>query len=184
MTLDGTPDVQTLNIQTYLPLGVDFGSTQENLCIFLDTPHEIITENMAEATFGTIVPGQDREALSAYWKGITQSEHLTKEKFMKIKEKTNVYESGERIKINIEEITHILKNARDYVEGVEAGRIEGDSQIDLALNSALSKIGHVTPDSVNTLVKDHYEDLAYIEKLADLIKDQLALSEKLISDNK
>ena len=67
---------------------------------------------------------------------------------------------------------------------VESGRIEGDSEIDHALNSALSRIGHVKPESINNLIKDHYHDLEYIEKLTDLIKDQVAVSEKINNDSK
>lgn len=160
LSLDGTLEKPTLNMKTYFSLSYSLGETAENLCIFVDTPHEVIVDRV-------------------FWQEANTSESITKNKFQDYDKTHKLFESGEKLKLNISNIAALLDIAREYVDGVQAGKLEGDTKIDRALNSALSKIAHVTPDSIEVLLKDHYQDLLYISKLTSLIQDQLLISKKL-----
>lgn len=185
LTLDGSLEQPTLNMKTYFPLDFDFGSTAENLWVFVETPHEVITEDMAATGLDTVLFGQENyDTLSIYWREASNAESITLDKIEDLKRTQRLFSSGEKLKMNITSISALLENAREYVNGVEAGKIESDAKIDRALNSALSKIAHVTPESIENLLKDHYQDLLYISKLNNLIKDQLLISQKLTSQIK
>ena len=160
---------------SYLPLGVDFGQTAENLVIFSDIPHEIITESMAEAIFGGLIKGEENDPLSVYWKEVTQSEEITMDKLEKIQEKLSALESKDRSKMDIEEIIFLLNSARKYIEDSEAGRVDREASIDKALNSALSKINSINSESIY----NPKPELGYISKLTSLYKQQLEFSHKI-----
>lgn len=172
-------------MKTYLPLVIDFGATHESLLIFSDTPHEVITENISATGLDTVLYGQESyDTLSVYWREASNSESLTLSKLEQLKDTQRLFSSGEKLKMNIESISTLLKNAKEYVDSVESGKVGGDTKIDRALNSALSKIAHVSPDSIERLLKDHFQDLLYISKLTNLIQDQLLISHKLTGEIK
>ena len=60
---------------------------------------------MAEACFGTIIPGQEKEALDIYWHEFTKSEGINRELLHQITTKDKIYESGEKIKKDIASIS-------------------------------------------------------------------------------
>lgn len=185
LTLDCALERSSLSIKTYLPLDLDFGSTAENLCIFVDTPNEVITDNMDATGLDTILYGQENyDTLSVFWREASNSTSLTMDKIEELKNSQRLFNSGEKLKMNIESISALLKNAQEYVNAVEAGTIPGDNNIDRAINTALSNVAHLTPDAIEKLLKDHYQDLLYISKLTHLIKDQLLISEKLAGEVK
>jgi hypothetical protein len=185
LTLDCSLTKNSLNIRTYLPLDFDFGNTAENMCIFVDTPNEVITDNMAATGLDTVLYGQENyDTLSVFWRDASDSTSITMDKIDELKKTQRLFDSGEKLKMNIEGISSLLKNAQEYVDSVEAGKIQGNANVDKALNTALSNVAHITPDSIEKLLKDHYQDLLYISKLTHLIKDQLLISEQLASEIK
>jgi hypothetical protein len=185
LTIDGTLESDSLNMKTFLPLDIDFGETQESLWIFADTPHEVITENLSATGLDTVLYGQESyDTLSVFWRDAANAESLTLDKLDQLKNNQRLFSSGEKLKMNIESISTLLKNSKGYVDAVQSGEITSDTKIDRALNSALSKIAHVTPDSIERLLKDHFQDLLHISKLTNLIKDQLFISHKLTGEIK
>lgn len=178
LTLDKTSNAKSLDITTYLPLDVDFGETAENLVIFSDTPHEIITESMAEAIFGGLIQGTQSDVLSVYWKEVTQSEEITLAKLDEINEKLTSLSSKDRSKMDIEEIIFLLSSAKKYIEESEAGKVEREPSIDKALNSALCRISNINTESIY----NPQPELGYISKLTTLYKQQLEISHKVNKD--
>lgn len=172
-------------MKTFFLLDYDFGTTAENLCIFVDTPHEVITDDLTATGLDTVLFGQENyDKLGINMKDAAQTESITLDQIEDIKQKQKLFNSNEMLKTNIKNITALLQNARVYVDKVESGEKERNSKIDRALNNALGKIAHVTPESLEKLLKDHHQDLLYVGKLTSLIKDQLFISKKLASEIK
>lgn len=159
-------------------MNIDFGQTAEDLVIFSDIPHEIITESMAEAVFSGLITGADTDPVSVYWKEVTQSEEITLDKLEKIQERLTALESKDRNKVDIEEILFLLNSAKTYLEDSASGKTEREATIDKALNSALSKISSINPESIY----NPQPELGYISKLTTLYKKQLEFSHKLSKD--
>jgi hypothetical protein len=163
----------------------NFGDTPDNLCVFVDTPFEVITEDMSATGLDTVLFGQENfDTLSIYWREVSNAESITLDKIEDLKKSQRLFNSKEKLKINIRNILGLLENARQYIDDVESGRIQGNVDIDKALNSALSKIAQVSSDSIESLVKNHHQDLLFISKLTSLIQDQLFISQKLTSEIK
>lgn len=181
--MNSTLEKPTLDMKTYFPLDFDFGSTSENLGIFVDTPHEIITDDLAATGLDTVLFGQENfDTLSLYWRESSKTGNMDLDKMEDIKKKQKLFDSTDKLKLNIRCINTLLTNAKEYVDGIESGKTERDPKIDKALNNALSKIAYVSPESIEKLLKDHNEDLIYINKLTDLIKDQITVTQKLTSE--
>jgi hypothetical protein len=177
LNMDGSLDNPSLNIRTFTQLTHDLTQTNTVLAVFDKVPCEIITENMTDIGLDTVLYGQDNiDTLSVYWRKATNSEGLTLDKIDEIKGIQKLFDSTEKLKINIANIADMLEAAYSYVDDVIEGTIEGDQEIGRALNNCLSKISHINADSIESLLKDHYQDLLTLSKLTNQIKTQLSTS--------
>jgi hypothetical protein len=180
--MDGTLDDSTLNIKTY---SRDFDDLSQNLCVFADIPFEVITDDMSSTGLDTVLYGQENfDTLSVYWREASNADSITLGKIESLKTNQRMFNSKEKLKLNVKNICELLETAKQYVSDVESSKIPANAEIDRALNNALSKIAHVSPDSIENLVKDHQQDLLFIGKLTSLIQDQLLISQKFTSEIK
>ena len=177
LTIDGSLNKSSLNIRTFSQLSYSLGSIDQGLAVFNQVPHQIMTEHMSDIGLDTVLYGQENyDTLSVYWRKATESEPLTLEKIDVLKETQKIFDTTEKLKINISNISDMLESANTYVDDVIEGKIEGDPEIGRALSNCLSKISHITSDSIEKLLKDHYQDLLTLSKLTNQIKTQISTS--------
>lgn len=177
LTMDGTLEKPTLNMKTYTPLVHSLEITSSALAVFNNIPNEVITNNMTESGLDTVLHGQENfDTLSVYWRQATRSKELAYDEVDALKKTQKLYDTTEKIKLTISNISDMLEEAKEYVNNVVEGSIEGDPEIGRALNNCLSKISHISADSIEKLLKDHYQDLLTLCKLTNQIKTQLSNS--------
>lgn len=186
LTMDASASNQSLNLRTFSQLDYNLGTTNECLAVFNDVPYEIIIEDDIEVGYdNTGLHGQEIfDTLSLYWRQATNSESLTMDKFDELKEMQKLFSTTEKLKINISYIAEMLNSAMKYVDDVVNGKISGDPEIGRALSSCLSKISDISFDSIETLLRDHYQDLLTLSKLTNQIKTQLSTSFSAQSEGK
>ena len=72
-----------------------------------------------------------------------------------------------------------ISSLTDYVNSVVEGKVEGDPEIGVALQNALSNVNAFKANEVNTQLQDKMQDLLMVAYLSSVMKTQLRVSEKL-----
>ena len=72
-----------------------------------------------------------------------------------------------------------IEALKAYVLAASEGKLQGSSQAARLLDEALSAIARISSEEVEALLRDHYQDLLFIEQISRLTKTQLELSLKL-----
>lgn len=177
LNIDGDLKNPTLNIRVYAQLHYNLETTLSVLAVFDAIPYEIIKENMSDIGLDTVLYGQEHfDTLSVYWRKATKAQALTMDKVDQLQGAQKLFDNTEKLKLNISNISDMLEAAYNYVDDVIEGNIEGDPEIGRALNNCLSKISHIDSDSIENLLRDHYQDLLTLSKLTTQIKTQLLSS--------
>ena len=95
-------------------------------------------------------------------------------------------ETVESLPTELEGLASSLKNldqlvaaASEYVDGVLAGNIEGDIGFGRQIADALASVPRMSSDDLTKMVRNNQNDILLTTYLADLIRAQLALSDRL-----
>lgn len=77
-----------------------------------------------------------------------------------------------------------VESVKQYIDEVAEGKRELDPKIAKEINNAISKISSITPETIDKILDENHNDLEYIRKLCDLIKEQVAVSQLLTREIK
>ena len=95
-------------------------------------------------------------------------------------------ETVESLPTELEGLASSLKNldqlvgaAREYVDAVLAGKIEGDIGLGRQIADALTAVPKMSSEDMATAIRNNQNDILLTTYLSDLIRAQLALSDRL-----
>ena len=175
LSLDPKLKDSSLAISVHKMLDFSFGKTQEMLGCLSELPFEIMVEDLSHSGLDQIVYGQEQiDTLGLMSSKLNDSD--VRENLDAMQQSQKLYDNTRILELNVENIVSAIGECENYVKSVIEGEREADPQITRLLYAAISAVSEIKATSIEQLLKEHYQDLIYVQTITNLTQEQLKLS--------
>lgn len=104
------------------------------------------------------------------------------ETLQEMRDAQSLHDNARLLELNVENIVAAVAACQDYTKRVISGEIEGDHRVSKLLDAALTSISQLSASSVETLLREHYQDLLFVQHICTLTHNQISLFNKFQQD--